>query len=342
MHKPAYKYQRHVHRAVNYMALHLDRDVELDELAQIAGFSRFHFHRLFRAVMGEPVFHLRRRLRIEEAASQLLVCPDAPVADVAHDCGFKSSADFARVFRLHFGRSAREWRADDFWWFNDGRWEWRSREKFSHATPGETEPACGPSPAQLAQARNGKRFEQVSNVRVCQLPGFRVAYLRQIGPYQTALTLSAWQRFARWAVMHGMVGADSVGILLPRDNQFIVAPEHFRLDAGMIVDRDYVPDALLDTYDVLGGDYLIAEFVGRLDDDPLAGEYLWQHWMRSHALEQAYGPVFRRFRFADWNPPALKIDSLLRYEICIPIKPLGAALAKPEITIEPLPRRPHC
>jgi AraC family transcriptional regulator len=341
MHKPAYKYQRHVHRAVNYLALHLDRDVELDELAQIAGFSRFHFHRLFRAVMGEPVFHLRRRLRIEQAASQLLVRSDVPVADIAHDCGFKSSADFARVFRLHFGRSAREWRADDFWWFNEGRWDWRS-EKYAHARPAEVEPASGPSIAQLKQARHGKRFEQVGNIRVCRLPDFRVAYLRQIGPYQAGLTLSAWQRFSRWAAMHGMVSADSVGVLLPHDNQYIVAPEHFRLDAGMIVDRDYVPDELLDTYDVPGNDYLVAEFTGRLEDDLLASEYLWQHWIPSHALEQAHGPVFRRFRFTDWNQPSLNRDSVLRYEICIPIKPLGTTLAIPDLEIEPLPRRPWC
>ena len=54
-----------------YVQRHLDGDLSLDRLARVAHFSPFHFHRIFKAVVGEGVYEYVRRLRLEAAAFAL-------------------------------------------------------------------------------------------------------------------------------------------------------------------------------------------------------------------------------------------------------------------------------
>jgi AraC family transcriptional regulator len=334
------QHQKYVHRAVNYMAQNLHRDLELEELAAVAGFSRFYFHRLFRAVMGEPVFHSLRRLRIEQAATQLASYADLSVRDIANECGIRSPTAFARAFREHFGLSAREWRAGGYWWYNGQRWEWRprdARQNSSHTE--EDDPAhrlIGDGYVKLAEAIRGKRFECLRDAQIVRLPSIHIAYMRQLGPYDVASMLSLWGRFVRWADRYRLLAPGSVGISMPRDNQHITAPAHVRTDVGMVVDPVFVPTDMLDVQELPGGDYLVADFSGRLDEEVLAYEYLWHHWMPAHYVDQNYGPVYRRFRLLDWKERVLSPDTVFDYQLCIPVKAHGAPLAKPEIVIEPM------
>lgn len=73
---------------------------ELETLAREAHFSPFHFHRLWRALTGEPIGGTVARLRLRRALD-LLAQPGASIADVALAVGFESSQSFARLVRQH-------------------------------------------------------------------------------------------------------------------------------------------------------------------------------------------------------------------------------------------------
>ena len=62
----------------------------LDTIAARAGWSPFHLHRSFRTVFGETPKQYTQRLRLERAASRLLLNDDS-VLTVALDAGFKQS-----------------------------------------------------------------------------------------------------------------------------------------------------------------------------------------------------------------------------------------------------------
>ena len=61
----------------------------LDELARIAHLSRFHFHRIYRAMVGESVIETARRLRLSRAAL-LLGSSRTPVTEIAMETGYES------------------------------------------------------------------------------------------------------------------------------------------------------------------------------------------------------------------------------------------------------------
>ncbi|MEC0369118.1 helix-turn-helix transcriptional regulator [Paenibacillus chibensis] len=87
---------------------HLDTELRLQVLAAVAGFSPYHFHRIFKGIVGEKLDNFIQRKRVEKAASILLCRPDIPVTENALHCGFSSSSVFARVFRAHFGMSTTD------------------------------------------------------------------------------------------------------------------------------------------------------------------------------------------------------------------------------------------
>ena len=96
---PRWEYTRRLNRVVNHISEHLDEPLTLGELAGVAGFSPYHFHRVFTGVTGETLSSFIWRLRLERAASLLVWQPTTRVADIALSCGFSSPSNFARASR---------------------------------------------------------------------------------------------------------------------------------------------------------------------------------------------------------------------------------------------------
>ena len=84
--------------------------VTLDDLARIAGLSRFHFNRAFRRAEGVPPYAYVTRRRLREAR-RLLRETDRPVADIALACGYANGAQFASAFRRAVGLAPSDYRA---------------------------------------------------------------------------------------------------------------------------------------------------------------------------------------------------------------------------------------
>jgi AraC family transcriptional regulator len=91
-------------RVVRFIAEHLDEPLPLERLASAAALSAFHFHRVWRATMGEPIIETVRRLKLERAA-HWLATTEMPIARIALDSGFASSQSFAHAFRHVMGRT---------------------------------------------------------------------------------------------------------------------------------------------------------------------------------------------------------------------------------------------
>ncbi len=76
-------------------------DLSLDALSNVAAMSRFHWHRVFRAMTGETLAQAVRRIRMQRA-SYLLVMTDQPQAAIATAVGMDSLPSFNRCFAEHF------------------------------------------------------------------------------------------------------------------------------------------------------------------------------------------------------------------------------------------------
>ncbi|MEM7339911.1 MAG: AraC family transcriptional regulator [Actinomycetota bacterium] len=105
----ATSYQARVDLVMDHVRRHLDEDLPLADLAAVANFSPFHFHRIFRASTGETVADFVRRARLERAVQLMQTAPQRPLTSIAAETGFATPSDFARVFRRQYGRTPSSW-----------------------------------------------------------------------------------------------------------------------------------------------------------------------------------------------------------------------------------------
>jgi AraC family transcriptional regulator len=85
--RPINEYDRRMHAVVEYIDRHLDETLELKDLAAVAHFSAFHFHRVFSLWSGEVLGDYLRRRRVEMAAIRLQAQPTVPVLQIALGVG---------------------------------------------------------------------------------------------------------------------------------------------------------------------------------------------------------------------------------------------------------------
>jgi AraC family transcriptional regulator len=104
---------RRVLPILGFAAAHLDEDVSLRALAEQAGLSTFHLHRVFRANAGETPKQYTLRLRLGRAAVMLLT-GDQSVLDIALSSGFQSHEAFCRIFQRRFGMTPTAYRQRGF------------------------------------------------------------------------------------------------------------------------------------------------------------------------------------------------------------------------------------
>lgn len=99
----------HLRRARDYIDRHYLTDLDLDELAQVAGVSKFHFVRSFESAYGEtPIRYLTRR-RIERA-QDLLRNANLSVTEICLLVGFASLGSFSVRFTQLVGECPTDYR----------------------------------------------------------------------------------------------------------------------------------------------------------------------------------------------------------------------------------------
>ncbi len=103
-------YADRVARVQAHMAEHLDDDLDLEGLADLACFSAFHFHRIYRSMTGETVAETLRRLRLHRAAGEL-IGRRLDLARIAGRAGYGSVTAFRRAFQASYRVSPAAYRA---------------------------------------------------------------------------------------------------------------------------------------------------------------------------------------------------------------------------------------
>ncbi len=98
-----------INQAIDYIENNLTQTIMVEQVAAVAGYSRFYFDRLFLSMLGEtPARYIRKR-RLSEAAREL-ISSEQPILDIALDYQFQSQEAFARPFKRMFGLSPGAYR----------------------------------------------------------------------------------------------------------------------------------------------------------------------------------------------------------------------------------------
>lgn len=102
-------YEDRLNRVVDYIHGHLEEDIGMDRLAEVACLSPYHWHRIYTAMRGETITQTVRRLRLQRAADHLANTA-MPVRQVAARAGYSTVEAFGRAFKETYGRAPADYR----------------------------------------------------------------------------------------------------------------------------------------------------------------------------------------------------------------------------------------
>jgi AraC family transcriptional regulator len=288
-----------MHAVLEHIDRHLDRTIPLKELARVAHFSPFHFHRVFTAWSGEAVGVYVRRRRLEIAASRLRAQPDLRVLSVALAVGFASAEAFARAFRARFGRSPTAWRES-----NAGLPD-RKMGQVNRDSLMDDRRASQPS------------WESSMHVQLIDRPSAEVAYLRHTGAYGAPLSTFWQQTVYPWMVTNNLLGVPRYGISL--DDPAVTKPEACRYDACVAVAKGVTLTGRAMRKAIPGGRYAALRFRGTSRDIETAWQSLLGEWLPSSGLQLDARPIFEHYRVdARYDPST----GIFECELCAPVSAL--------------------
>jgi AraC family transcriptional regulator len=93
-----------IEEVMRYIREHIGEPLDRETLADVAGFSVPHFHRVFTAHVGESAISYIRRVRLERAGRKLRMGA-VDITEVALAAGYDSHASFSKAFKQQFGLS---------------------------------------------------------------------------------------------------------------------------------------------------------------------------------------------------------------------------------------------
>jgi AraC family transcriptional regulator len=173
------RYQAKLNRAIDYVMRNLDRDLSLTQLAEVAHFSPFHFHRVFQASVGETVAEFVIRARFDRAILLMRSKKEKALTDIALECGFRSMSNFSRAFKKRF--------------------------LISPAKANLEQLIQGSHPAKRVGGESMQCALINQSVRVEKRPSLRFFYKRVTGSYlKPSLLIEAYQRIDSWADAAGL------------------------------------------------------------------------------------------------------------------------------------------
>lgn len=273
-------YQERVNRVLAYLEERLEEELPLEALAEVAHFSPYHFHRIFRGMVGESVKEHVRRLRLERAAQRLRDTAD-PVTQIAFDAGYQTHESFTRAFRAAFGEAPSS--------FRESRRELR---RTSRVQPVPREPLP---------------------VRIERFGRTRLAFVRHVGPYDQVGV--AWQKLFAWAGRRGLLGPATETLGLVHDDPEITPPERLRYDAALVVSDRVQPEGEVGIEELPECEYAVATHHGPYETVYLTYARLCGEWLPAAGREAHTAPALELYRN---SPRTTRPDDLIT-DIHIPL-----------------------
>lgn len=247
-------YQRRVGRAIQHLEQHLDDDLSLPELAGVASFSPFHFHRIFRALTGEGVAEHVRRLRLERAAMRLRGT-ERSILEIALEAGYQAHESFTRAFEAAFHTSPSRYRIERSF--------------------------LAPSIASSDAPETPARLERIGPLHVIRL--------RHVGPYSEVGR--TFERLAAWVGAHGLFGPATQGLGISYDDPEVTPPEHLRYDAAFTVSRAMPGEGEIQGLELPARDYATVVHKGPYSGLAIAYAGLMRWWLRREDSEISDPPA---------------------------------------------------
>lgn len=279
------RHRRRVLPVLVHIEEHLGQELELDALAARAGFSPFHFHRVFSEVTGESPMAFIRRLRLERAVYRMKVSPEN-VLQIGLEAGFQSAESFTRAFVRHYRMKPSEFRAmlaefrrclKEF--FGDYR-DWDALEH-------------GGLRLNVSGRQPGFRLEQFE--------GRQVIFKRYIGGYgqlrdQARDFASLWGPLFAYADAHSLDYDRTQLIGICHDDPYVTDAERIRFDACLPITGQTDGDEEIGVRHIAGGMCSVRQHFKGFEEIDSTFAFIGVEWVPARSYMLDLRPPFELYQ----------------------------------------------
>lgn len=254
---------------------HLEDALDVDGLAEVATFSKYHFHRQFTLLFGMNVGRYVQLLRLKRAAHQLAYRDAARITDIALVCGYEAPEAFARAFRKQTEQSPTDFRATPQW----GTW------------------AADLQALRALRSEHMPAQPQPHSVEIVERNTVPVAAIEHRGdPARLGETI---RTFIAWRRAHRLPPSVSATYNIVYNNPDDVPPDAFRMDIFAATRDVIAPNAAgVVPKTLAGGRYAVLRHTGSDDTLDQSVAYLYAEWLPASGQELRDAPLlFQRVRF---------------------------------------------
>jgi AraC family transcriptional regulator len=283
-------YERRIARVLAYIGEHLTEELSVERLSDVAGFSKFHFHRQFTAFTGVSVARAISLMRLKHASMQLAFDDGHSITDVAFDAGFETPESFSRAFKKLQGQSPSEFRSAPEWetWVDIFR-------------------------------TNLHTHQEIMEPKIVTLPETRIAVLEHRGAPQELM--KSVQRFIEWRKSCDVSpNATSRTYGIAYDDPDATEPAAFRFDICGSISDSYgaLPknDFGIIEKSIPKGRYVVARHLGSTDVIGKTVYALYGEWIPKSGEELRDFPCF--FHYIDRMPTVSEHEQVT--DVYLPLK----------------------
>ena len=264
-------YRQRITKVIDYIHSHLDGDLDVNTLADVALMSPYHFHRIYRELAQETLNATVRRLRLQRAAVEL-IRSDRPILDIAKQVSYGSVEAFSRAFAKQFGESPSEY-----------------REGKRVASAMTNEPFIAMLPTE------NKVYDTMYDVEIMQLEAVDLITYDHQGDYMEVGKV--FEKILVYAASHQLLNEKSRSMGLYYDDPKTVELNDLRSKAGVSIDGevalqgDDAPQRMM----VPAGKYATLLFKGPYAELEKPYDWLFGQWLPNSGHEAADFPPVEEY-----------------------------------------------
>ncbi|TAF44302.1 MAG: AraC family transcriptional regulator [Sphingobacteriales bacterium] len=268
------EYIKRINKVLTYIDENLDTELSLHSISNVAYYSPFHLHRLFKAITNETLNTYITRKRIERTAMMLIHNKEYTIVEIACKYGFNNASNFSRTFKKIYRQSPLEFRKSNLGNFSKISKMNSNNGKVNFITE-----------QYLCNINNLKNWIKMNaKIEIIEMPKMNLAYVTQIGVNGIN---GAFQRIVKWAMPKGLFAQKDTNMCRVFHDSFKVTDaDKVRMSIGIITSQKLTVDGEVGLTTIEKGKNIVGHFI----IEPNEFEKSWDSlfiWMNENGYKKA-------------------------------------------------------
>jgi len=281
-------YQQKVNEVLNYIDNNLAEDLNVRLLSEKFGISFFHFHRIFKASLNEPLGNYINRIRLDTAV-KLIRYSDETISEIASQIGYNNCSAFSKAFSKKFGVSPQEFKSDKQIVLN------------THVDYKIND--------------SGKLVSDIKP-KIILLKQKPIIYSFYVGEYGGDKINSAWEEFLNFAQQNNLLGWKPDIFTIYYGDPYQVEYENFTAELCIATNKHITQNRNIKCKIFEGGKFAVFRYMGPYDRLWELYETIFSKWVLNSRIKLRDFPVIEKY--LNYSPQT-NPNSFLT-EIYIPIE----------------------